>query len=121
MNTVRFELPWPPSLNHYYRHVGPRVLISRQGRLYRERVTALIQSHNIKTFDCKVALDIQLYPPDSRRRDVDNVLKIILDVLTIGGLYPDDSYVKQLKIEMREPYENGFAVVTAMPYAKENR
>ena len=30
--TLELELPWPPSVNHYYRHVGPRVLISRDGR-----------------------------------------------------------------------------------------
>ena len=25
-------LPYPPSINHYWRRVGPRTLISREGR-----------------------------------------------------------------------------------------
>jgi crossover junction endodeoxyribonuclease RusA len=40
LRTVTIKLPWPPSDNHYYRHVGPKVLISRDGRAYRARVHA---------------------------------------------------------------------------------
>ena len=39
---TEFEIPFPPSLNHYYRHVGPRVLSSREGRSYRSRVMAML-------------------------------------------------------------------------------
>ena len=34
---IELELPFPPSVNHYYRRVGPRTLISREGRRFRER------------------------------------------------------------------------------------
>ncbi len=39
---IELELPFPPSVNHYYRRVGPRTLISREGRRFRERVCALL-------------------------------------------------------------------------------
>jgi len=29
------EIPYPPSVNHYYRRVGNRMLISREWREYR--------------------------------------------------------------------------------------
>ncbi len=29
------ELPYPPSVNHYWRRVGDRTLISREGRKFR--------------------------------------------------------------------------------------
>nr|DAH86622.1 MAG TPA: endodeoxyribonuclease RUS [Caudoviricetes sp.] len=45
--TAEFELPWPPSVNHYYRHVGPRVLISRDGRKYREIVAGIVSQLEI--------------------------------------------------------------------------
>ena len=109
---LTLELPWPPSVNHYYRHVGPRVLISKEGRNYRDVVSARIRSANIQRFDGAVELNIQLYPPDNRRRDVDNVLKCVLDTLTVAGLYNDDSQVKKLIIEKLEPMPpHGLAVL----------
>ena len=101
--TAEFELPWPPSVNHYYRHIGPRVLISKDGRKYRENVVARLASENISKFTTPVALHIELYPPDYRRRDVDNSLKCLLDTFTHGGLYDDDSLIHKLTVIKREP------------------
>ena len=36
-----YVLPFPPSVNWYYRHVGDRTLLSREGREYREIVCSL--------------------------------------------------------------------------------
>ena len=36
---------------------------------------------------------IDLFPPDRRRRDVDNVQKALLDALAHGGAYHDDSQI----------------------------
>ena len=71
--TLELELPWPPSVNHYYRHVGPRVLISRDGRKYRELVTALVNRNGFRPFPGRISLRAEFYPPDWRRRDLDNV------------------------------------------------
>jgi Holliday junction resolvase RusA-like endonuclease len=107
-----FELPWPPSVNHYYRHVGSRVLISRPGRRYRENIQARMRSENIQTISEPVELLIELYPPDRRRRDVDNSLKCLLDAFTHGGLYEDDSLIHKLTVVKREPLPpNGMAYV----------
>ena len=101
--TRELELPWPPSVNHYYRHVGSRVLISRDGRLYRERIVNHLKTENIETFSGPVELFIELYPPDGRRRDVDNSLKCLLDTFTHGGLYRDDSQIFKLTVIKRDP------------------
>ena len=39
---LEVELPYPPSINHYWRRVGPRTLISREDRRFRERVMAIL-------------------------------------------------------------------------------
>ncbi|MBI2930977.1 MAG: hypothetical protein HYY16_04950, partial [Planctomycetes bacterium] len=44
---IELELPFPPSVNHYYRHVGPRTLISREGRRFREEVCALLAAAGV--------------------------------------------------------------------------
>lgn len=109
---MEFELPYPPSINHYYRHVGPRVLISREGRKYRERVIAIIRSKMPERLTGHVKLSIELYPSDRRRRDVDNCLKPILDALQHAGLMVNDSQVKDLHAYMREPMEGGLCYIT---------
>ncbi len=101
--TLELELPWPPSVNHYYRHVGPRVLISRDGRKFRERVVARFRQDHTRGFAGPVELFIELYPPDNRRRDVDNSLKCLLDTFTHAGLYNDDSQICKLTVIKREP------------------
>lgn len=108
------ELPWPPSVNHYYRYVGPRVLISRDGHKFRDAVAVRLRSAGFRKFTGPVELVIDLYPPDRRRRDIDNCMKSLLDAFTHGGLYDDDCQVKVLHAEMREPMPDkrfGMAVV----------
>jgi len=44
----RLVLPWPPSANRYWRHVGPRVLISREGRIYRRNVANCVAGQGLQ-------------------------------------------------------------------------
>ena len=99
---VKFELPWPPSVNRYYRHVGPRVLISREGRRFRMMCVSRLAGAFPKLAG-RVKLKGEFYPPDSRRRDLDNVLKCTLDSLVHAGLMEDDSQIKHIDIEMMSP------------------
>lgn len=100
-----FSIPYPPSVNTYYRHVGPRVLISRDGRKYRMMVVSRLGG--IEPLEGDLALTVHLYPPDRRRRDVDNTLKSFMDALVHAGAMRDDSQVKILHVEMLEPYPGG--------------
>ena len=109
--TVEFELPYPPSINHYWRRVGPRTLISREGRRFRERVLAILASHRVEPLVGPLAVEVEIYPPDNRRRDIDNVQKALLDALQHGGAYLDDSQIVRLAIEKRQPVENGKTIV----------
>jgi len=115
---IVLELPYPPSLNHYYRHVGPRVLISREGRLYRERITAIFRSQGVTPMTGQVELELEIYPPDYRRRDLDNTLKGLLDSLQYAGAYGDDSQIVRLEAFKREPLPpDGVLAVRLFPHA----
>lgn len=96
---IELALPFPPSVNHYYRRVGPRTLISREGRRFRERVCAQLAEAGIERMNGPLRVEIEVYPPDQRRRDIDNVQKALLDALQHGGLYEDDSQIVKLDIE----------------------
>lgn len=95
---IELELPFPPSVNHYYRRVGPRTLISREGRRFREKVCALLAVARIRPLEGAISVEIDVYPPDRRRRDLDNLQKGLLDALEHGGAYRDDSQIVKLVI-----------------------
>jgi len=107
---LQFELPYPPSINHYWRRVGPRTLISREGRRFRQRVLAILAARCVQPLLGPLAVEIDIYPPDHRRRDVDNVQKALLDALQHGA-YQDDSQIIRLTIEKREPMSYGKTIV----------
>ncbi len=91
-------LPWPPSVNHYWRSVRGRLLISAAGRAYRQQVIAAAFS-GARFGSAKVCVSIQAWVPDNRRRDVDNLLKAPLDALCHAGVYDDDSQIVELSIK----------------------
>jgi crossover junction endodeoxyribonuclease RusA len=108
---MEFVLPYPPSINHYWRRVGPRTLISREGRRFRGRVLAILAAMRIQPIVGRLAVQVQIYPPDNRRRDIDNVQKALLDAMQHGGAYADDSQIVRLTIDKCEPVEGGKTVV----------
>lgn len=108
---IDLELPYPPSINHYLRRVGPRTLISREGRRFRQSVVAILAAMSIEPMSGPLDVDVQVFPPDNRRRDVDNVQKALLDALEHGGAYGDDSQIVRLTIEKGEPVDGGKTLV----------
>lgn len=109
---IELEMPYPPSVNHLWRRVGPRTLLSREGRVYRQRVGALLAAHGIQPLAGPLTVEIEMYPPDRRRRDIDNLQKCLLDALAHGGAYQDDSQILHLEIWKRQPLPpHGMAIV----------
>ena len=108
---IELELPFPSSVNHYYRRVGPRTLISREGRRFRERVCAQLARIGVRRMSGPLRIEIEVYPPDRRRHDIDNVQKALLDALQHGGLYEDDSQIVKLDIERRGCVARGRTIV----------
>ncbi len=101
------NLPYPPTINHYWRRVGRRTLISREGRTFRRNVCALLARGSGNgpckpPADGRVALAMDAFPPDRRRRDLDNIQKPVLDALEHAGVYEDDSQIDLLVTRRRE-------------------
>ncbi len=97
------ELPYPPSINHYWRRVGPRTLISREGRAFRRNVRALLGGGGPRKPPSggRIALCMDAFPPDRRVRDLDNLQKSVCDSLQHAGIYEDDSQIDLLLTRRR--------------------
>lgn len=110
-----YLLPFPPSVNRYYRHVGFRTLLSREGREYRQLVCSLLAGRSGPPLVGPLEAELHLYPPDRRRRDWDNFQKAIWDALQHAGVYRDDSQIKRAIIEMHVPDGESRAEIILQP------
>jgi len=104
---IELELPYPPSVNHYWRRVGARTLISRGGRAFRTAVCSLLAARRVEPLDGPLEIVIDVHPPDHRRRDLDNLQKALLDALAHGGAYHDDSQIARLTVQRRHVVPEG--------------
>ena len=102
-NAITLTLPWPPSVNKYWRTFQGRMIIRAEGRSYRKAVAdqVLIQ-RGAKHYAGKLRVNIEAFRPDNRRRDLDNLLKAVLDGCTHAGVWEDDSNIVDLRIYWAE-------------------
>lgn len=98
---MTIELPYPPTVNTYWRSWRGRVCISSDGKRYREAVAFGVPRTDPIRGPISVTIDVA--PPDRRRRDLDNVCKALLDAMQHAGLYVDDYQIARLHIERRDP------------------
>ena len=94
-----FTLPFPPSMNTYWRNFRGRTVISKNGREFREAVIQFVIDNNIPKFgDKKLKLTLILRPRDKRKIDIDNRIKAVLDALEHAGVFDDDFQVDHIEM-----------------------
>lgn len=117
--TLRFSLPWPPSVNTYWRHIvlggkfkkaRAQVLISEQGREYRVAVAKAVHEQQVPrgAVRGRLAVSIVAHPPDRRTRDLDNLLKGCLDSLKHAGVFADDGDIDALQVRRGSVVADGY-------------
>ncbi len=125
MEALRITVPWPPSVNHYWRSIpikrtacarcGSRVVLSKAGREYREAVREAWLSEEPSDWrgalEGRLHVKVILHPPTRRKLDIDNRMKALLDALQHADVYVDDEQIDHLEIERWEVFPRGAAVV----------
>ncbi|HBW5193806.1 TPA: RusA family crossover junction endodeoxyribonuclease [Klebsiella pneumoniae] len=117
---MKLTLPFPPSVNSYWRapSKGPlkgRHVVSETGRKFQQAARAAIieQLRAVPRPSSDLAeVHIVLYPPDQRRRDIDNYNKALFDALTLTGVWEDDSQVKRMLVEWGNIVKKGKVEIT---------
>jgi Holliday junction resolvase RusA-like endonuclease len=110
------ELPYPPSVNHLWRHFRNRTVLSSKGREYRRAVRLVLASRSVTPQHGSLAVSIDVNPPDRRRRDLDNLHKALLDALGRGGAYFDDFQIDRLTITRCGIVRGGRVRVSVKPF-----
>lgn len=121
---MKLTLPFPPSVNTYWRapNKGPlkgRHLISAAGRAFQSAACAAIieQLRRLPSPSTEsAAVEILLFPPDARRRDIDNYNKALFDALTHAGVWEDDSQVKRMLVEWGPIVKGGSVEITIVQF-----
>jgi len=121
---MKLTLPFPPSVNTYWRapNKGPlagRHLISAKGREYQSKaaVSVISQLRRIpKPILHHVSVEVILCPPDRRKRDLDNYLKALFDSMTNANVWGDDSQIKHMEVSWGEVQPGGGVYLTIKPF-----
>ena len=86
-------------------------MISKQGRTYKQAAARAVLAVKANKFlSCRLRVKLVAYPPDRRRRDIDNIAKSVLDSMQAAGVYLDDSQIDELTI-IRADVEKGGVIV----------
>ncbi len=99
---MRLTLPFPPSVNGYWRSTSTGMKISERGRLFRSKAIAAIYEQlrkRPKPIMTEVVVHVVLFPPTRAKRDLDNFQKALFDCLTHASVWGDDSQIKKMIVE----------------------
>jgi len=109
---LQLFLPYPPSVNNYWGFSQSRRYLTAKAKAFKDEVYCkVIQSKVNKFGKSYIRVAIELYPPDKRRRDIDNPLKPLFDSLVSAGLIDDDSQIQELSVVRKEVIKGGLCRV----------
>ena len=105
---VVLNLPYPPSVNHLYINARGRRFPNAKAKAYKTAVQEYVAEYRTPKFNnAKIALIVWAYPPDKRKRDISNLLKIIEDSLQDAGVFDDDFNIDFIEIKRCEIKKGG--------------
>jgi crossover junction endodeoxyribonuclease RusA len=109
---IILAIPYPPSVNTYWGFKGSRRFLTKKAVLFKEQVLVSFKLSNQVGFsNSRISLEISVFPPDKRVRDIDNILKPLLDALTQAGVFDDDGQVDSIHLVRGELFTGGKCIV----------
>jgi crossover junction endodeoxyribonuclease RusA len=110
-------LPWPPSANRLWRNVNGRTIKSETYRNWLVMAGWDLKSQRPSPVKGRYRMTVVAVRPDQRRRDLDNLLKPISDLLKECGVIEDDSLAQSLTAgwSMESPVRDGQVIVSIEP------
>lgn len=104
---IVLDLPFPPSVNHFQGQNGRYRFLSAKTKEFRAKVSDAVAELNLGTLTQELGVFLALYPPDKRKRDVDNYSKQVFDAIQHAGLIGDDYQFDKLVAVRHNPIKSG--------------
>jgi crossover junction endodeoxyribonuclease RusA len=128
---ITLVLPYCPSVNNY-KAVG-RIKRTKSGKIYQCRFNTkqtmgyfyevylywhqYMQHNSFPGFaDATISVEVDVYPPDKRKRDLDGVVKVLLDSMQHAKIYDDDCQISRLLVTRMAIIDEGKIIVRIKPY-----
>ena len=124
MSTQLFEkwgallVPAPPSANHLYVRTRGGQARSAEYKAWLQNCGWLFIAERCPKFAKPAPLGVSIEAHVSRRRDVDNLIKPILDLLEAAGGVEDDRYVDEVFAARRSAFTSDRAAVLEPGWAR---
>lgn len=106
-------LTYPVALNRAYRNFRGRIVMSAEGRAWKQEASWKAKAAGIKPIKGDVWVSMTLHPKTTKtgaasktRIDLDSIFKLALDALN-GVAYQDDKQVCRIVAEIGEPMNGG--------------
>lgn len=113
---IEVTLPYPPTVNHYWgrKHrmsrdrsgklkVFCQTFIKQKGKLFHKLSGWQFKANGIReTLTSNLSVTIDVYPPDRRIRDIDNLFKAIADTLEKNNVIKNDNQIQSITISKRD-------------------
>lgn len=117
------RLPFPPTVNHYYRNAVIRNAANPQPRrarirtpkamLFRDEVALVLRAERYAPLSGRLRFDAVFTRPDYRARDLDNLGKGLLDALQAAKVFLTDEQIVDLRFRWSDAAAKpGHVVVT---------
>jgi len=111
---INLELPWPPSINEYWKPgktlAGRSTMyMTPRAKLFRNDSIWLIKSQLRRYEPIPGALSVKIVlTPPRNIGDIDNVIKPIFDALTHARVIGDDKQIKHMEVWIKPAVAPGF-------------
>jgi crossover junction endodeoxyribonuclease RusA len=102
-----------------WKHAGGRHYLTQVASDYYSVIKQAVREQG-KMVNLDMPLQVQcwLFPPDRRRRDMDNAWKVIADSITKAGVWQDDSQIRKLTLEWGGVHKGGMIRVLIQPHVE---
>jgi crossover junction endodeoxyribonuclease RusA len=117
MSDYEFEMPWPPTVNHYHQPIrvgkGARIIKGVKARQYAELADKYLETMDLCDIKLseRLSVHLTLHPPTLAKYDVDNRTKGVFDALSNAKFWLDDEQVDRLTLRKGDKIKGGLVVV----------
>lgn len=101
---LQLELTYPPTVGNYWtqwcQDGKVRMAVNERGSAFRAEVYRAKLEHQprLQTLQGRLHVQVELWMPDRRKRDLDNPLKALFDACTYAKIWNDDEQIDALTV-----------------------